>query len=251
MSIEPDGPESVNSIEFGPVETPDHSAHAAALARAGTLRLGKLGTIGAWVAGCQGHCPPRPCTRPRMVVFAADHGIAAREVSAREVGSTADLLGALRTGDSAAGVFAEVAGAGVRVVDVGLDSDSAAEFRVRRSSGSIDVEDALTDDEVRAALRAGMTVADAEVDAGADLLLAGNVGAGASTPASTLVAALTGTEPVEVIGRGSGIDDHAWMRKAAAVRDALRRGRPVVADPLALLRTVGGADIAGLSGFLA
>ena len=51
-----------------------------------------------------------------------------------------------------------------------------------------------------------------------------------------LVAALTGAEPVATIGRGSGIDDEAWMRKAAAIRDALRRARPHARDPLALLR---------------
>ena len=66
-----------------------------------------------------------------------------------------------------------------------------------------------------------------------------------------LVAALTGAEPVAVVGRGSGIDDEAWMRKAAAVRDALRRARPHARDPLALLRVAGGADLAVLAGFLA
>ncbi|MER6767606.1 nicotinate-nucleotide--dimethylbenzimidazole phosphoribosyltransferase, partial [Amycolatopsis sp. NPDC000746] len=74
---------------------------------------------------------------------------------------------------------------------------------------------------------------------------------GNSTPASVLVAALTGSEPVAVVGRGSGIDDNTWMRKAAAVRDALRRARAVLADPLALLRTSSGADIAAMTGFLA
>ena len=76
-----------------------------------------------------------------------------------------------------------------------------------------------------------------------------SIGVGATTPASTIVAALTGTEPVAVIGRGSGIDDAGWMRKAAAVRDALRRAKPVAHDPLALLRVAGGADLAVLTGF--
>ncbi len=52
-----------------------------------------------------------------------------------------------------------------------------------------------------------------------------------------------------VIGRGSGIDDAGWMRKAAAVRDALRRAKPVAHDPLALLQVAGGADLAVLTGF--
>ena len=77
------------------------------------------------------------------------------------------------------------------------------------------------------------------------------LGVGVTTASSTLVAALTDTEPVAVVGRGSGIDDNAWMRKAAAIRDALRRARPVITEPLALLRTVGGADLAAIAGFLA
>ena len=91
---------------------------------------------------------------------------------------------------------------------------------------------------------------DDEVDAGADLLVPGAIGVGATTPASVLVAAITGAEPVAVVGRGSGIDDETWMRKAAAIRDALRRARPHVRDPLALLRVAGGADLAVLAGFL-
>jgi nicotinate-nucleotide--dimethylbenzimidazole phosphoribosyltransferase len=96
----------------------------------------------------------------------------------------------------------------------------------------------------------GRELADEEVDSGADLLVAGAVGVGATTPASALVAAITGVEPVAVVGRGSGIDDDAWMRKAAAIRDTLRRARPHVRDPLALLRVAGGVDLAVLAGFL-
>jgi len=66
-----------------------------------------------------------------------------------------------------------------------------------------------------------------------------------------LIAALTGAEPVAVVGRGTGIDDAGWMRKTAAIRDALRRARPVVGDPVELLRVAGGADFAAMAAFLA
>src|SRR5205807_8635665 len=94
-------------------------------------------------------------------------------------------------------------------------------------------------------------IVDEEVDGGADLLVAGDMGIGNTTPSAVLIAALTGSEPVAVVGRGTGIDDKAWMRKTAAIRDALRRARKVVGDPVALLRTAGGADLAALAGFLA
>ncbi|TDX97184.1 nicotinate-nucleotide--dimethylbenzimidazole phosphoribosyltransferase [Amycolatopsis arida] len=248
------------ALTFPTLPLPDEIARADALRRHTELvkpveSLGRLEELGAWIAACQGQSPPRPFVRPRVVVFAADHGIAAKGVSAHPPEATARMVVALLTGGTVTGVLAAAVGAGLRVEDVGVDAEppdpELARFKVRRGSGSIDTEDALTGDEVLAAVRAGMAVADAEVDAGADLLLPAQLGVGGSTPASVLVAALTGSEPVAVVGRASGIDDNAWMRKAAAVRDALRRARPVLTDPLALLRTAGGADLAALTGFLA
>lgn len=245
------------TVEFAPVPQPDEPARAAALHRHATQAkpvgsLGRLEDLGAWIAACQGQSPPRPFARPRVIVFAADHGIAGQGVSAYAPEATAHRLTALLTGGGVTNALTQVAGAGLRVIDIGVDADTpVADYKVRRGSGRIDVEDALTESEVEAALRAGIEVADAEVDGGADLLIAGDLGVGASTPSATLVAALTGTEPVAVVGRGSGIDDAAWMRKAAAIRDALRRARPVITDPVALVRTVGGADLAAIAGFLA
>jgi nicotinate-nucleotide--dimethylbenzimidazole phosphoribosyltransferase len=192
--------------------------------------------------------------RPRIGVFAGAHGVATRGVSAYPGEVTAQMVANFAAGGAAINVLATAAGAGVRVVDLAVDADTPKEvaaFKVRRSSGSIDSEDALTEDEVGAALTAGKSIVDEEVDAGADLLVAGDMGIGNTTAAAVLVAAMTGTEPVAVVGRGTGIDDRAWMRKAAAIRDALRRAKPVTADPVALLRTTAGADIAAMAGFLA
>jgi nicotinate-nucleotide--dimethylbenzimidazole phosphoribosyltransferase len=246
---------------FAAVRPPDESTRQAALERHRELTkppgsLGRLEELGAWLAACQGNCPPEPLRRPRIVVFAGDHGVATRGVSAYPSEVTAQMVANIVAGGAAINVLAAGAGAGVRVVDLSVDSDvdtpePVREFKVRRSSGAIDIEDALTDDEVTAALAAGTAIADAEVDAGADLLVAGDLGIGNTTVAATLVATLTGTEPVAVVGRGTGIDDTTWMRKTAAIRDALRRARPVSAEPIPLLRTIGGADIAAMAAFLA
>jgi nicotinate-nucleotide--dimethylbenzimidazole phosphoribosyltransferase len=223
-------------VHLPPVTSPDAEARRAAVARYAELAvpagaLGRLAELGCWLAAVQGTCPPRPPARPRVVLVAADHGIAAAGVSA------------------------------VRVVDVAVDHSPDApppgsilapdpRYRVGSGSGRIDRADALTEQEAQRAVAIGRTLADEEVDAGADLLVPGALGVGATTPASVLVAAITGAEPVAVVGRGSGIDDETWMRKAAAVRDSLRRARPHVRDPLALLRVAGGADLAVLAGLL-
>jgi nicotinate-nucleotide--dimethylbenzimidazole phosphoribosyltransferase len=249
----------VTSIEFPAVDPPDPAARREAAARHERLTkpagsLGRLEELGVWVASCQGKCPPRPFTRPRVVVFAGDHGIARSGVSAYPPEVTGQMVANFLTGGAAINVLSAVGGATVRVVDMAVDADTpeqVSKFKVRRSSGSIDREDALTEEEARQAVAAGMAIADEEVDGGADLLIAGDMGIGNTTPSAVIVAALTGEEPVAVVGRGTGIDDSAWMRKTAAVRDALRRARKVTGDPVALLRTAGGADLAAMAGFLA
>ncbi|MFK4068069.1 nicotinate-nucleotide--dimethylbenzimidazole phosphoribosyltransferase [Streptomyces sp. NPDC029674] len=219
--------------------------------------LGRLDELGEWLAAAQSSVPVRPVERPRVVLFAGDHGVAELGVSARPAGSAADLVRSVLAGESPAAVLARRLGVPVRVVDMALDCEpgelpaEVAGHRVRRGSGRIDIEDALTVEEAEQALRAGMAVADEEADSGTDLVVLGDVSVGGTTPAATLVAALCGTDASVVTGRGGEpIDDLAWMRKCAAVRDALRRARPVLGDQLELLAAVGGADVAAMTGFL-
>lgn len=248
-------------VSFDYVTQPDESVRQAAEQRHDQLTkpqgaLGRLEELGNWIAACQGQCPPRPFTRPRVVVFAGDHGVAERGVSAFPAEVTGQMVAGFLGGRAAVNIVADTAGVGVRVVDMAVRvSVSAPEevtaFKVREGSGSIDREDALTEQQVRAAIAAGKAIADQEVDGGADLLAAGDMGIGNTTPAAVLTAALTGSEPVAVVGRGTGIDDAGWMRKAVVIRDALRRARRVSSDPVALLRTAGGADLAAMAAFLA
>ncbi|MGZ4585333.1 MAG: nicotinate-nucleotide--dimethylbenzimidazole phosphoribosyltransferase [Mycobacterium sp.] len=247
-------------MEFAPVSPPDAGVAAAARARQDTLTkprgaLGRLEDLSVWIASCQGHCPPRQFERARVVVFAGDHGVARSGVSAYPPEVTAQMVANFDAGGAAINVLADIAGATVRVADLAVAGDALTDrigaHKVRRGSGDITVEDALTDDETAAAIAAGRAIADEEVDAGADLLIAGDMGIGNTTPAAVLVAALTNAEPVAVVGFGTGIDDAGWARKTAAVRDALFRTRLVLPDPVALLRCGGGADLAAMAGFCA
>ena len=250
----------MNQTEFPAVVPPASEAAAAARARQNTLTkppgaLGRLEDLSVWLSSCQNLCPPRQFDRARVVVFAGDHGVARSGVSAFPPEVTAQMVANFEAGGAAINVLAGVAGASVRVVDIAVDADpgsaAGAAHKVRRGSGDISVEDALSQDEADAAVAAGRAIADEEVDGGADLLIAGDMGIGNTTPATVLVSALTNTEPVAVVGRGTGIDDAGWMRKAAAVRDALYRAHAVRYDPVGLLRVAGGADLAAMAGFLA
>lgn len=246
------------TASFPAVIAPDRASAEAAIARQATLTkptgaLGRLEELSAWVSACQGACPPKQFERVRVVVFAGDHGVARTGVSAYPPEVTAQMVANIESGGAAINVLAEIADAGVRVIDVAVDSESGPErtHKVRRSSGDITVTDALSDDEVSTALEVGRQLADEEVDAGADLLIAGDMGIGNTTAATVLVCALTNTEPVAAMGRGTGIDDATWARKTAAVRDALYRAYPSRTDPVAILRIGAGADFAAMAGFLA
>ncbi|MEU6687050.1 nicotinate-nucleotide--dimethylbenzimidazole phosphoribosyltransferase [Streptomyces sp. NPDC046832] len=219
--------------------------------------LGRLDELGEWLAAAQSAVPVRPVERPRVVLFAGDHGVAGLDVSARAAGSAGELVREVLEGGRPVSVLARRLGVPVRIVDMALDCDPEAfpadvvRHRVRRGSGRIDIEDALTLDEAEAAFRAGVAVADEEADSGTDLVVLGDVSVGGTTVAGVLVAALCGVDASVVTGRGGlAIDDLAWMRKCAAIRDALRRARPVLGDQLQLLATVGGADFAAMTGFL-
>jgi nicotinate-nucleotide--dimethylbenzimidazole phosphoribosyltransferase len=248
-------------IEFAEVPALDGRAGAAARRRQDLLTkprgaLGRLEDLSVWVASCQGDCPPTQFTRARVVVFAGDHGVAREGVSAYPSEVTAQMVATSDTGGAAINILAEAAGATVRVVDMAVDRDESPTdvtmaHKVRRSSGNIATEDAMHLDEAIAAIEAGRRIADDEVDAGADLLIAGDMGIGNTTAATALIAALIGTEPVAAVGRGTGIDDAAWSRKTAAVRDALYRSRDRRGDPVALLAACGGADLAAMAGFCA
>lgn len=247
------------------VQLPDESLRKAALERQSRLTkptgaLGRLEPLSAWLASATGSCPPPPLDRVRVVVFAGDHGVArTAQTSAYPPEVTAQMVLNFIAGGAGVNALAELNGASVRVLDIAVDAEldylgahagTVGAHRIRRGSGSIDREDAMTYDEAMRAFTAGRDVADEEIDRGVDLLIPGDMGIGNTTPTATIIGLLTRTEIQFVVGRGTGIDDTTWMRKSAAVRDAMRRGRPRMGDPIDLLAAVGGADLAAMSGFL-
>lgn len=253
-------PDPTDAEVFDVIELPDEDVAEAARARLLTLTkppnsLGRLEDLGVWIASCQGVCPPRPITDPQVVVFAGDHGVARDGVSAFPAEVTRQMVANIATGGAAINVLARRAGATVQVLDLSVDVDDAdphvARYKVRRGTGDLRRGEAMSLADARKAVAVGRAVADQLIDAGADLLIAGDMGIGNTTPAAVLTGTVTGKEPVVVVGRGTGIDDAGWIRKTAAIRDGLRHGRRHRHDPLSLLAAVAGPDLAAMAGFLA
>lgn len=184
---------------------------------------------------------PKPFSRARAIIVAGNHGIAERGLSAWTADAGAAQANELRAGGGPGQSAARVAGASVRLIGDYLDAPT----------GAIDVESAVSSEVWEAALAAGAEVADNEIDAGADLIVAGDIGVGNTTVAAAVYGTLTRTEPVKAIGRGSGINDKVWKIKSAAVRDAMFRVRNFRDDTPRVCAELTGPDFAFLVGLIA
>ena len=217
--------------------------------------LGRLEQLAAWVASCQGECPPRPLDDVRTVVFAGDHGVADHGVSAYPKVITPTIFRAFLAGEGGVSALAASVGVRVSVYDLGVDadlSDVPAELRAYRVGPSrpFQLEDALTLDEAERALAAGDEIAAAQIADGAQLLIAGDVGIGNTTPSAALIAATYGVDARAVTGRGTGIDDEALAHKTALVNEGVARIGDRAADPVQRLAALGSADMAAATGFM-
>jgi len=221
-----------------------------------TGALGSLEPLSAWVCSVQKQCPPRDFRKPTLVILAGDHGVTKSGVSAYPSEVTRQMLGGFLLGGSAATSLSRSLGIGLEVFDIAIDSepdgipDHVIRHKVRRGSGDISIESALTHEEVLAAIDSGKAIANALIDQGVDLFIVGDMGIGNTTIGAALIAVLSGASADEVIGRGTGVDDDALGRKYAAIDSAIARGKVHADDPVALLREIGGADFAAMVGLL-
>jgi nicotinate-nucleotide--dimethylbenzimidazole phosphoribosyltransferase len=238
---------------------PDEASAAAAVEHHARLTkpagaLGRLEPLGAQLAAIAGTMPPPVPAPAAVAVFAGDHGVLAQGVTPWPKEVTAQMVANFLAGGAAINVLADVAGASVTVVDVGVDADLASapglrQAKVRAGTGDLAVEAAMTVAEARAALDVGAAVAADLVGGGARCLVTGDMGIGNTTPSAAVIAALAGQPAVAVTGRGTGIDDDTLSRKVAAVEAGLARLRPD-AGPVEVLAEVGGLEIAAIAGFV-
>ena len=242
------------------ISPPSAKVHAAARQRLEALAkpvgaLGRLEDLAAWLAACQGVCPPHPPERVRAVILAGDHGVSHSGVSAYPRELTAAMVRAFVAGVAGASCLARQHGVALRVLDLGVDDDLAdlppdvSAYHVGPSQ-PIHLTDALTPDQCARALLVGRVVAEAEIAAGADLLILGDMGIGNTTPAAALIAASFGVIAEQVVGRGTGIDDERLVNKTTILAQALTRMGDRAADPPTRLAGLGSADLAAGVGFL-
>jgi len=217
--------------------------------------LGALEDVSVRLAGISGECPP-PVPEPAAVaVFVADHGVHAQGVTPWPQEVTAQMVANFLEGGAAVNVLARQAGAEVAVVDVGVAADLPAapgllSRKVRRGTRDLAVEPAMTREEARQAVEAGIDIARDLVAGGHRCLLAGDMGIANTTASAALVAAFTGAAVRDVTGRGTGVADDVLRRKVEVVTTALARRPPDPEDPVGTLASVGGLEHAAIAGFV-
>ncbi len=235
----------------------DENVYKQALERHATLTkppgsLGQLEPLGARLAAIQGTIKPN-LAKKAVVIFAADHGVAAAGVSAYPKGVTAAMVHNFLAGGAAVNALAGAAGAELLIVDVGVDAELRPHPKLwsrKVAYGTQNILDgrAMTRAEVEAACGVGLEIARTLATQGVTLLAGGEMGIGNTTPAAALTAAFTGRSAGNVTGRGTGVDDEGLARKVSVVEQALAKHQGT-ADPLEILARLGGLEVAALTGF--
>jgi nicotinate-nucleotide--dimethylbenzimidazole phosphoribosyltransferase len=194
-----------------------------------------------------------------VYVFAADHGVTGEGISAYPPDVTAQMVHNFLNGGAAINVLARQAHSEVVIVDVGVDADfegveGLVARKIRRGTRNFAREAAMTVEEVHAALRVGIEMAEEAWQQGRTLIALGEMGIGNTTSASAIAAALTGLAAAQVTGRGTGLDTERYTHKAQVIDRALRMHFPerpaVIPEALEVLRRVGGLEIAAIAGMV-
>ncbi len=187
--------------------------------------------------------------QPQLVVFAGDHGLAARGVSAFPSDVTWQMVHNFLAGGAAVSVLARQHGLALSVVDCGVRHDFAPQpglvlRKIAPGTADSSQQPAMTPQQCAQALANG---ADVVRSLPGNALLLGEMGIGNTSAASLLLARLAGQDIAECVGAGTGLDDAGIARKLAVLREVLALHRDAVA-PLDALAAFGGFEIATMAG---
>ena len=218
---------------------PDLAAQTAAEERNAELTkpagsLGRLEEIGIWYAAWRGEVRSK-VDAPQVAIFAGNHGITARGVSAYPVEVTVQMVANFEHGGAAINQLARNAGASISIHPIELHAPTA-DF----TQGP-----AMSDAECVAALKVGWEA----VNAQSDLLVVGEMGIGNTTSAAAIAHALFGGQAADWVGRGTGVDDAGLKIKEQVCAEGVSRHAGL--SPLETLAALGGREVAAMAGAIA
>lgn len=247
---------SSNSLSQ-PCAVLNEATRAAALKRQSQLTkppgaLGQLEDIAVRLAAMQGTAHPA-VDKAAIVIFAADHGVAAENVSAFPQAVTGEMVKNFARGGAAISVLAQALNAKLEVVNLGTVNDPGDWPNVVRaviapSTANFAVEAAMTEEQLGQALQAGHDSVMRAIALGAQIFIGGEMGIANTSSATVLSCALLGAMPRELAGPGTGLDHAGVTHKVAVLERALALHGKHFDTPLETLRRLGGFEIAALTG---
>lgn len=195
--------------------------------------LGRLEEIAEWLATWQGRHPPR-MERPRTAVFAGNHGVAGRGVSAYSQAVTQQMVRNFIDGGGAVNQLCAQVDADLRVYELALEEPTA----------DFTEAPAMNEEDCARAMAYGMLA----VEEGFDVMALGEMGIANTASAAAVSCALFGGDPSTWVGPGSGLDEAGVKHKQEVVAAGLERHRGALEDPLEVLRRLGGLEFAAIAG---
>lgn len=213
--------------------------------------LGRLEDLATRICHIQQRLDPQ-LTKPTVLVFAGDHGIAAEGVSAYPADVTHQMVLNFLSGGAAINVFARQNGFALRVVDAGVNHEfaehpSLIRAKVRAGTRNFAKEPAMTAEECDRALKTGAELVARFNDDGCNVIAFGEMGIANTSSAAVLASLLRGLPLAQCVGRGTGLDDLGLARKLGVLAQAVKH-HGHLDRPLDVLRTFGGYEIAMIAG---
>ena len=213
--------------------------------------LGKLEDYSIRLAGITGNVK-NEIEKCRVIVLAADNGVTAEGVSSAPTSVTLSQVINMTRHITGMSSLAYYFGNEVVVADLGIDTDrkipGVLDRKIRRSTGNIAKERAMTRQQVLDAMAVGLDLAADAAKDGVNAVGVGEMGIGNTTTSSAVLSALTGATPESVTGRGGGLTDQAFAVKKQVITQALALHHPDREDVVDVLSAVGGLDLAAMTG---
>ncbi|HEB71885.1 MAG TPA: nicotinate-nucleotide--dimethylbenzimidazole phosphoribosyltransferase [Nitrospirae bacterium] len=216
--------------------------------------LGRLMDLAVDMAGMTGQSPP-PVERKTIVTMAGDHKVTEEGVSLYPAEVTPQMIGNFVNGGAGVNALSSLTGARVVVVDMGVNADLSAmgdtiiHKKIGMGAANIAKGPAMSREDAVKSIEAGIEIATDLADS-TDVFGAGDMGIGNTTPSSSIIAAITGSDPGDITGRGTGLDDDQLKHKVEVIRTILKVNKPDLSDGVDILAKLGGFEIGGIAGLM-
>jgi len=222
-----------------------------------TRALGHLHDVSEQLCAIQKTLEPS-IDRKAFLVMAGDHGVVKEGISAYPQEVTAEMIKAFLAGGAGINVLARQVGAEIMVVDMGIipeldlstlqESNQLIIRKVANGTANLARGPAMSKAQAQRAILTGFQLASDLIAQGVQILGTGDMGIGNTTPSAAIGTVVTGSSLVDMVGRGTGLDDQGLQRKRAAIQSGIQINQPEPEDGLDILAKIGGFEIGGIAG---